>query len=96
MHAELGGLGHHRRRLDRLLELVDDLTLDGLELGQALHSESPPFVPTEQSGRHGRRRARLRRPCEPVTRTCPGANQSRVGSVTNHHASGGRHSGGGS
>ncbi len=37
MHAQLGRLAHDRRRLDRLLELVDDLPLDGLQLGQTLH-----------------------------------------------------------
>jgi len=37
VHPQLGRLGHHRRRLHRLLQLMDDLALDGLELVQALH-----------------------------------------------------------
>ena len=56
MHAELGRLGHDRRRLHRLLELVDDLALDGLELGQPLHGPEVVEGDAEVGGQSGGRR----------------------------------------
>jgi hypothetical protein len=56
VHPELRSLRQHRRRLDRLLQLMDDLALDGLQLGQAFHRAQVVEGDAEMVGQGGGRR----------------------------------------